>query len=66
MSKTYDVRGMTCQGCAKSVTNAITKEIPGASVTVDLAAAHVVVEPSDDAKVQKAVEAAGFEFHGAV
>lgn len=65
MSKTYDVRGMTCQGCAKSVTNAIIKEIPGADVSVDLTAAHVSVAPADDAKVQKAVEAAGFDFHGA-
>jgi len=64
MSKTYEVDGMTCGGCANSLTNAITKEIPNASVVVDLENARVTVEPPDDAAVQRAVEVAGFNYRG--
>lgn len=64
MSKVYEVDGMTCQGCANSLTNAITKEIPTASVVVDLENARVTVEPPDDEKVQRAVEVAGFNYRG--
>lgn len=64
MARTYEVDGMTCQGCANSVRNAITKEIPTATVVVDLASANVTVEPADDAAVQRAVEVAGFNYRG--
>ncbi len=63
MGETYKVDGMTCGGCARSVTNAITKAAPEAKVSVDLPAGAVTVDgPADEAVVRKAVEAAGFEF----
>lgn len=65
MVDTYKVDGMTCGGCARSVTNAITKLAPNAQVAVDLAAGTVAVEggvPADT--VKKAVEGAGFDFGG--
>jgi len=67
MVETYRVDGMTCQGCARSVTGAITRLAPDAKVTVDLPARTVMVEGTVGAEtVRKAVEAAGFEFQGAV
>lgn len=66
MAETYKVGGMTCGGCAKSVTNAIVRQAPDASVAVDLAAGTVSVEGAVAAEtVQRAVEAAGFDFCGA-
>lgn len=67
MSATYSVLGMTCQGCANSVTNAIAAAAPGAEVSVDLEAKQVNVEGCDDqAIIAQAVDDAGFEFAGAV
>lgn len=66
MTDAYKVDGMTCGGCARSVSNAIVKAAPNAAVTVDLAAGRVMVEgdvPADT--VRQAVEAAGFDFGGA-
>ena len=66
MADAYKVDGMTCGGCARSVSNAITKAAPDAAVTVDLAAGTVLVDggiPVD--VVRQAVEAAGFDFAGA-
>jgi len=65
MNDTYTVIGMTCGGCAKSVTNAIQDAEPGASVEVDLDAKSVTVDGADEATVKQAVEDAGFEFSGA-
>lgn len=65
MSKSYKVTGMTCGGCARSVEAAIKAEAPTASVTIDLGAATVTVDGADEAQVKKAVDGAGFEFHGA-
>ena len=66
MAKTYKVTGMTCGGCARSVENAIKAAAPGASVTIDHAASKVTVEGAEEAVVAKAVDAAGFDFHGAI
>lgn len=67
MSSTYSVLGMTCQGCANSVTNAIKAAAPGSEITVDLEAKLVTVEGCDDqAVVAQAVDDAGFEFAGPV
>lgn len=65
MTTTYRVLGMTCGGCANSVTNAI-KALAGVSaVDVDLEAKTVSVEGSlDSSAVEKAVTDAGFEFAG--
>jgi len=65
MTATYNVLGMTCGGCAKSVTNAIKAAAPGSEITVDLEAKQVTVEGFDDAAIiAQAVEDAGFEFAG--
>lgn len=66
MTDAYRVDGMTCSGCARSVSNAITKAAPNAAVTVDLATGTVMVAGGIPAElVQQAVEAAGFDFGGA-
>lgn len=64
MSDTYTVHGMTCGGCAKSVTNAIQTAAPGAQVDVDLEAKTVTVEGAIEDAVRQAVADAGFEFIG--
>ena len=64
MSNTYTVLGMTCGGCAKSVTNAVQDAAPGASVSVDLEAKSVTVDGADELTVKQAVEDAGFEYVG--
>lgn len=65
MAETYRVTGMTCQGCAKSVTRAIEGAATGVSVSVDLDAKAVTVtgDVSADA-IATAVTDAGFEFEG--
>lgn len=66
MSKTYKVEGMTCQGCARSVTNAIKAVAPESEISVDLDAKQITVKGlNDDAVVAKAVDDAGFDFGGA-
>jgi copper chaperone len=67
MAATYHVEGMTCGGCAKSVTQAILQSLPTAQVFVDLDQKAVRVEGAHDAQaVQDAVEGAGFDFGGPV
>ncbi len=66
MSK-YKVDGMTCNGCAKSVTRAIKAAAGDASaeVAVDLTAKTITVTGFNDAKaIGQAVEDAGFDFGG--
>lgn len=63
--QSYRVTGMTCGGCANSVTSAIQTEAPGAKVTVDLGTATVSVEGASEEQVKKAVDDAGFTFLGA-
>ncbi len=65
MTKTYRVLGMTCDGCAKAVTNAIKSSVPEASVRVNLEAKKVTVEGiDDDHAVEQAIQVAGFEYAG--
>lgn len=65
MAITYRVRGMTCQGCANAVTNAIKAVAPLAVVTVDLDAKTVTIDGfADDAAIETAIENAGFEYGG--
>lgn len=67
MTKTYRVLGMTCDGCANAVTNAIKTAAPEATVEVDLDGKQVTVEGTDDnSAIQQAVEGAGFEYGGPV
>ena len=67
MTETYRVTGMTCDGCARAVTNAIKARSPAARVSVDLRASevHVDGEPAPD-QIRAAVEDAGFEFGGKI
>jgi len=65
MSKIYKVNGMTCGGCAKSVTNAIIDAAPGAQVEVNLETKSVSVSGADEATIKQAVTDAGFEYMGA-
>ncbi len=65
MSETYKVIGMSCGGCAKSVTSAIQSAAPGSDVNVDLDGKTVSVTGAEENIVKQAVEDAGFEFAGA-
>lgn len=65
MSDTYTVLGMTCGGCANSVSKAIEDAAPGTSVTVDLEAKTVTAPGVTEDAVKQAVSDAGFEFVGA-
>ncbi len=64
MSETYKVIGMSCGGCAKSVTSAIQSVAPGSDVDVDLDNKTVSVNGAEETIVKQAVEDAGFEFAG--
>ncbi len=67
MATSYSVKGMTCGGCANSVSNAIKAAVPDATVEVDHENDKVTVEGCDDqAAIAKAVEDAGYEFGGAI
>ena len=64
---TYGVAGMTCNGCVRSVTNALTRALPEVKVDVSLAAGEVTITGAHTADdVAEAVEAAGFDFSGPV
>lgn len=63
---TYRVQGMTCGGCARSVSAAIEAAIPGTKVEVELDGGKVKVTGEHRGEaVRDAVEDAGFEFAGA-
>lgn len=63
--KAYTVKGMTCQGCVKSVKSAL--ERVGVEAVVDLDTHQARVADDVDADVvRKAVEGAGFDFEGLV
>lgn len=65
MEKTYIVEGMSCNGCASAVENAIKDYYPTATVRIDLQTQRVTVKGmGDDAEVQKAVENAGYTYRG--
>ncbi len=67
MATKYQVKGMTCGGCANSVTNAIKAVAPDASVEADFENDTVTVEGNaDQAIIAKAVENAGFEYGGVI
>jgi len=65
MEVSYRVSGMTCGGCARSVTNAILRSAPSVEVEVDVATGRVRVKGEhDEQRVREAVEDAGFGFDG--
>ena len=56
------VDGMTCQGCVTSVTKAIQRLDPGATVEVDLEHGRVhVATTAQSVEVARALDAAGYE-----
>jgi copper chaperone len=56
------VDGMTCQGCVTSVTKAIQRLDPGATVDVDLDHGRVhVTTRAQSVEVARALDAAGYE-----
>jgi copper chaperone len=62
MSSTYSVSGMTCEHCARSVTEEVS-EVPGVeAVEVDLAGGRLLVRGDgvDDDAVRAAVGEAGY------
>lgn len=62
---TYKVSGMTCGGCERSVVRALSRAVPGATVSASHAEGTVTVSGEHDAKaVSQAVEGAGFTFEG--
>lgn len=60
----YKVEGMTCGGCAASITRALQAAEASARIDVDFKSGTVSVEGIDAAKVQAIVEEAGFDFVG--
>lgn len=61
----YKVEGMTCGGCASSVTKAIQKVAPSSQVQVTLESGRVrVLGEHEEGAVRDAVEGAGFDFLG--
>ncbi|WCB92743.1 hypothetical protein DSM104299_01442 [Baekduia alba] len=62
MSSTYPVQGMTCEHCARSVTEEVAEVVGVREVVVDLAAGRMVVHGDgvDDAAVRAAVDEAGY------
>lgn len=57
----FHVAGMTCGGCARSVTNAVKDVDAGASISIDLATRFVTVDSrADAAAIAGAIEAAGY------
>lgn len=62
---TIKVRGMTCGGCAASVTRAIRAADPGAKFEVDLEGHAVHVHGDrDNGPIKSAIEQAGYEVVG--
>ncbi len=56
---------MICQGCVRSVTKAITAQLPNVQVEASVEKASVTVRGDHDAAlVAQAVEEAGFTFGG--
>ncbi|MCZ8182820.1 MAG: heavy-metal-associated domain-containing protein [Beijerinckiaceae bacterium] len=61
---TLGVGGMACEGCAQSVTRAITRIDPGAKVAVDLPgkAVRISAATKDRTAFEQAIVAAGYDL----
>lgn len=58
----FIVSGITCDGCARSVTKAVRRVEPDASVTVDLEGGRVtIVGQLSEEQASRAIQEAGFE-----
>lgn len=62
-TRTYEVRGMTCEHCRASVREEVAEVAGVDEVAVDLASGRVVVRGDgfDDGAVREAVAEAGYE-----
>lgn len=61
--KTYEIEGMTCQGCVESLTQAIQQRLEETSVEVRLSPGQLELPNRHDPElVRQAVEAAGFSI----
>lgn len=59
------VAGMTCGGCASSVTRAVTAAAPGAKVSVDLKSGEVAIDGAAAKQaIIAAIEDAGYDVVG--
>jgi copper chaperone len=59
------VAGMTCGGCASSVTRAVSAAAPGAKVNVDLKSGEVAIDGAAQRQaVIAAIEDAGYDVVG--
>jgi copper chaperone len=59
MTAIFNVPDMTCGHCEKTVRGALQEVLPGAPVTIDLAAHRVTVE-GDPARAEEAIREAGY------
>jgi copper chaperone len=65
MQATYKVQGMTCEGCARSITRAVAAELPAVKTQVSVQSGTLTVDGDhDEAAVARAVDNAGFTFAG--
>jgi len=65
MTETYKVTGMTCEHCARSVTEELSELAGVSDVAVDLETGAVTVtaeQPLAEADVRGAVEEAGYQL----
>jgi copper chaperone len=63
----FDVPGIHCDGCAKSITKAIKRVDPEASVSVDIETKRVIIGSgaAQAHEIAEAIEAAGYEVKAA-
>lgn len=62
---TYRIDGMTCGGCARSVTKAAQSVAPDARLLVDHEKGTLIAEgPHDPSRLKQAIEDAGFDWGG--
>lgn len=65
MENVYEVKGMSCQGCARAVAGAIASHAPNVETEVSVQDATVTVRGEHEpAVIETAVEEAGFTFGG--
>ncbi len=66
MKQVFDVQGMSCNHCAKAVTQAVQQLDPQARVLVDLASKKVEVESAQAREaIAKAIADEGYQVVGA-
>lgn len=62
----FEVNGMTCGGCARSITNAIESVDPTAKITTDVQQRLVTVETNaEESSIIEVIREAGYEAKAA-